>query len=220
MLERNLKETFCMEHRRTITIHHDNNHFYPKRKWSLSWPQVMVIIFITSLLFINVSCASRKKTVAPTQPQVFEWMTAKMDIQAEGNGLSLNDLSGQIRMRRDSLLWLSVTAMMGVEVVRAKVSNDSVWILNRLEKTYLAEPLDSVAAQFGLPPSLPLLQTLLLDNNEGFPPVENQTVFLKTFAFGNMSAKVKYNNIILNEKTTFPLKISDKIERVRIKPKK
>lgn len=143
-----------------------------------------------------------------------------MDIQAEGNGVSLNDLSGQIRMRRDSLLWISVTAMMGVEVVRAKVSNDSVWILNRLEKTYLAEPLDSVAARFGLPPSLPLLQTLLFDNKEGFPPVENQTVLLKTFAFGNMSAKVKYNNIILNEKTTFPLKISDKIERVRIKPKK
>ncbi len=209
-----------MEHYRTMTDYPDNISFFPRAKCSLLCPQVMAIIFVISLLFINASCASRKKAVTTTQPEIFEWMTAKMDIQAEGNGVSLNDLSGQIRMRRDSLLWISVTAMMGVEVVRAKVSNDSVWILNRLEKTYLAEPLDSVAARFGLPPSLPLLQTLLFDNKEGFPPVENQTVLLKTFAFGNMSAKVKYNNIILNEKTTFPLKISDKIERVRIKPKK
>jgi hypothetical protein len=58
-----------------------------------------------------------------------------------------------------------------------------------------------------------------LDNNEGLPPVENQTVQLKTFFMGNLSAKVKYKNIKLNEKTIFPLKITDKMERMRL-PKK
>lgn len=106
---------------------------------------------------------------------------------------------------------------MGVEVLRTKVSMDSVWILNRLEKTYLAEPLDTVSAQLGIPLSLPLIQTLLLDNNEGLPPVENQTVQLKTFVMGNLSAKIRYNNIKLNEKTTFPLRITDKMERIKLK---
>ena len=119
-------------------------------------------------------------------------------------------------MRNDSLVWLTVTATMGVEVLRAKVSNDSVWLLNRLEKSYLSEPLDTVSAQLGLPLSLPLLQTLLLDNNQGIPPVENQTVQLKTFVMGNLSAKIRYKNIILDEKTTFPLKITDKMERFRL----
>ena len=178
----------------------------------------LVIAFL-SLLLVASSCASRKKTVVPTQPQAFEWLTANLSIQAEDNGVLFDDLSGQLRMRKDSLVWLSVTATMGVEVLRAKVSSDSVWIVNRLEKTYLAEPLDTVSAQLGMPFSLPWIQTLLLDNNEGLPPVENQTVQLKTFVMGNLSAKIRYNNIKLNEKTTFPLRITDKMERLRIKPR-
>ena len=171
------------------------------------------------MVMVTTSCASRKKTVAPTQPQVFEWMTANLDIQAEGNGMSFDNLSGQIRMRKDSLVWLSVTATMGVEVLRAKVSHDSVWILNRLEKTYLAEPLDTISTQLGIPLSLPLVQTLLLDNNEGFPPVENQMVRLKTFVMGDWTAKIKYNNIKLDEKTSLPLKIMNKMECFQIKPR-
>ena len=169
-----------------------------------------------AFLLLATSCASRKKTVAPAPPQSFEWLTANMAIQAEGNGMAYNDLSGQLRMRKDSLVWLNVTATMGVEVLRVKVSNDSVWIVNRIEKTYLAEPLDTISAQLGMSLSLPLVQTLLLDNNQGLPPVENQTVQLKTFVMGEFSAKIRYNNIRLNEKTTFPLKITDKMERIRL----
>ena len=171
------------------------------------------------LLLVATACSSRKKVVAPAQPQAFEWLTAKLDLQAEGDGMTVNDLSGQLRMRKDSLMWLSVTATMGMEVLRAKVSNDSVWVLNRIEKTYLAEPLDTVASQLGVPLSLSLVQALLFDNNQGIPPVENQTVQLKNFVFGNYAAKVKYSNVRLDEKTTFPLKITDKMERFRIKAK-
>ena len=173
-------------------------------------------ITFLALLLVATSCASRKKTVAPAPPQSFEWLTANLSIQAEGNGMAYNDLSGQIRMRKDSIVWLNVTATMGVEVLRAKISNDSVWLLNRLEKTYLAEPLDSVSAQLGIPLSLPLVQILLLDNNQGLAPVENQTVQLRTFVMGDLSAKIRYNNIRLDEETSFPLKITDKMERIRL----
>ena len=169
------------------------------------------------MVMVATSCASRKKTVAPLQSQTFEWMTANLDIQAEGNGMAFDNLAGQIRMRKDSLIWLTVTATMGVEVLRAKVSNDSVWLINRMEKTYLAEPLDSVSAQLGIPLSLPWVQTMLLNNNESIPPVENQTVRLRTYVMGEWVAKIKYNNIKLNEKTSFPLKITDKMERIHLK---
>ena len=178
-----------------------------------------ITIALLTILLVATSCASRKKTVVPTPPQSFEWLTANMAIQAEGNGMEFNDLSGQLRMRHDSLIWLSVTATMGVEVLRAKVSNDSIWFVNRMEKTYLAEPLDTLSTQLGMPLSLPLLQTLLLDNNQGLPPVENQTVQLKTFLMGGLSAKIRYNNVRINEKTTFPLKIKDQMERMRLRIK-
>lgn len=171
-------------------------------------------IAFLALLLVATSCASRKKTVTPTPAKSYEWLISKFDIDVEGNGLSFDDLSGQLRMRRDSLVWLSITAAMGVEVARVKVSTDSVWVINRLEKTYMAEPLADVAQHFGMPIGLPWIETLLLDNNEGVPPVENQIVLLKNFAFGNYSAKVKYSKVQLDEETTFPLKITDKMERI------
>lgn len=176
------------------------------------------IAFLVLLLTAS-SCTARKKVVQPSQNKAFEWITANLSIQAEGNGMDFNDLSGQIRMRKDSIVWLNVTATMGMEVLRAKISNDSVWMVNRLEKSYLAESLDTISAQLGMPLSLPLVQTLLLDNNDGLPPVENQTVLLKTFVIGDMSAKIRYNNIKIDEKTTFPLKITNKMERIYIKAK-
>ena len=177
------------------------------------------IAFIAFLL-LATSCASRKKTVAPAPPQSFEWLTANLSIQAEGNGMAYNDLSGQLRMRKDSLVWVSVTATMGVEVLRAKISNDSIWILNRLEKTYLAEHVDSLDQQigplFGL--RLPFAQFMLLDNIEGIPPVENQTVGWNQYDYytGEIKVKLKYSNIKLDQPTTFPLKITNKMERIQL----
>lgn len=174
-----------------------------------------IAILLLSIALLASACSARKKVIQPASPQSFEWLTAKLDIQVEGNGLSFDDLSGQLRMRKDSLVWVSVTAM-GVEMARMKVSTDSVWVINRMGKTYLAEPVDTVSNQLGISLSLPLVQALLLDNNEGLAPSEGQTVQLKNFAFGNYSAKVKYSNIRLDETNTFPLKITDKMERFRL----
>lgn len=179
-----------------------------------------LFIVLFALLLTASSCASRKKTVAPAPPQSFEWLTANMAIQAEVNGQSFNDLSGQLRMRKDSIVWLNVTATMGVEVLRAKISNDSIWILNRLEKTYLAEHVDSLDQQigplFGL--RLPFAQFVLLDNIEGIPPVENQTVGWNQYDYytGEIKVKLKYSNIKLDQPTTFPLKITNKMERIQL----
>lgn len=179
-----------------------------------------LFIVLFALLLTASSCASRKKIVAPAPPQSFEWLTANMAIQAEVNGQSFNDLSGQLRMRKDSIVWVSVTATMGVEVLRAKISNDSIWILNRLEKTYLAEHVDSLDQQigplFGL--RLPFAQFVLLDNIEGIPPVENQTVGWNQYDYytGEIKVKLKYSNIKLDQPTTFPLKITNKMERIQL----
>lgn len=182
--------------------------------------QTKIAILLLGIALLASACSARKKVVQPTPPQSFEWLTAKLDIQADVNGQSFNDLSGQLRMRKDSIVWLSVSATMGVEVLRAKISNDSIWILNRLEKTYLAEHVDSLDQQigplFGL--RLPFAQFVLLDNIEGIPPVENQTVGWNQYDYytGEIKVKLKYSNIKLDEPTTFPLKITDKMERMQL----
>lgn len=182
------------------------------KKWS-------TIVFLLVLLGA-ISCTSRKKIVSPAQPQAFEWLCANIDVKIEGDQIEYEDLSGQLRIRKDSLVWLSMNATFGVEVMRMKMDADSIWVINRMEKTYLAEPLDSISVQLGMPINLPLIQTLLLDNNQDLSPVENQTVLLKNYAFGNYAARIKYTKVKLDERTSFPLKITHKMERVYLPKKK
>lgn len=177
----------------------------------LTWIALFALLTVAS-----TSCASRKKAVVNPKPQTFEWLTANLDIQAEGKNLPVDELAGQLRMRRDSILWLSITATMGVEALRAKISTDSVWVVNRLDKSYLAEPIEVLSARIGMPLSLPVIQSMLLDNNEGFPPVEQQTVRLQSHLMGGLAAKIKYDNVRLDKETGFPLKITDKMKRIQL----
>lgn len=173
-----------------------------------------IIILLSAIVVLTLgSCASRKKSVVPPQPKQFEWLTAHVDMEAETKGTTYSNLSGQVRMRHDSVLWASISTL-GMEVMRLKMTNDSVWIVNRLEKTYMAEPVVSVAEALSLPISLPLVQNLLLGNMNGYAPEENQVVELKREELKGVSAKIKYSDIKLNEPTTFPCKITSKMERM------
>ena len=46
-----------------------------------------------------------------------------------------------IRVRKDSLIWASVTAPFGIELFRAVLTKDSVYYINRTNKTYFVKPI-------------------------------------------------------------------------------
>ena len=52
-----------------------------------------------------------------------------------------NNVSGIIRIKRDSAIWVSVTPGFGVEVMRLLATPDSVKLLNKLNTTYLQETI-------------------------------------------------------------------------------
>ena len=174
----------------------------------------IVILLAAFVVLALGSCVSRKKVVVPPQPAQFEWLTAHIDIEAEMNGTHYSNLAGQLRMRRDSVLWASVSTL-GMEVVRLKMTTDSVWFINRLDKTYLADPLDLVSYAFDTIVTVNLVQSMLLGNPNGCAPQENQVVELKSDMIKGAWAKIKFSDIKLNEPTTFPCKITSKMENLR-----
>jgi hypothetical protein len=87
-------------------------------------------------------------------------MTARADIFAEGNGDNIT-ANAQIIWVRDSVLFVNVKKF-GLEAIRAMIRPDSAFILNRLDKTYIAEDLESLQRRFSLPEGFPLLQEVLL----------------------------------------------------------
>lgn len=113
--------------------------------------------------------------VAANLPDI-RWYTAKADITISvdtgGTELSEQNFNAQVRSVRDSALWTSITAVLGIEAARVLLTGDSLKILDRLHDTYFIGDSAQAKARFGLQPSLGLLQQALMGVPIGFDPKE------------------------------------------------
>ena len=163
-------------------------------------------VYLLLVLLLFSSCHARKKMVSPMAHAAdYEWMTAKMSGEVKVDRGEM-PFSGILRMQRDSVVWISATAMMGMEAVRACITNDSIVFINRLNKTYLAEPFSEVSEHMQSPLTLQETQRLLLGDGLS-DHVELQ--------YGPYSAKIRYSDIHWDEPTTFPIKINQNYERIK-----
>lgn len=90
--------------------------------------------------------------------------SAKMDVDYEdatGNNLKLN---AQLRIYKDSVIWASITAILGIEGLRAYITRDSVKILDKQNKVYVARSVAYLTEVTALPLTLSSLQDLLIGN--------------------------------------------------------
>ncbi len=71
----------------------------------------------------------------------FDWLSGKVDVKSLYKESS-NELSVNIKMRKDSLLWLSIKYALGIEVARLNLTPDSVLFMNMVEKTFYAGNFD------------------------------------------------------------------------------
>tara|TARA_Y100000589_G_scaffold332332_1_gene391875 strand:- start:4345 stop:5088 length:744 start_codon:yes stop_codon:yes gene_type:complete len=90
-----------------------------------------------------------------------DWFSAQLKGQARFNTSSY-PISAQIRMRYDSLIWISVSGPLGIEAIRISVSPDSIKLINRMNNTYFAEDVKSTTNRFNLFLSYSEIQNLLL----------------------------------------------------------
>jgi hypothetical protein len=65
----------------------------------------------------------------------FDWLTAKFSAEYKNKDTE-HSFGGQIRIRKDSLIWLTLSPMMGIEVIRIMISQDSIKFINRMNNTY------------------------------------------------------------------------------------
>ncbi len=102
-------------------------------------------------------------------------ITARARISTEGDGMAIA-VNANIIWIRDSIIWLNAKKF-GLEAVRVLITRDSVHVLNRLEKTYTAQDLESLRAQFALP------------QGNVFDVLQNTLLGLPALAFPNADTK-------------------------------
>jgi len=109
----------------------------------------------------------------------FETFSAKINTDYEGGDGKKYDVNVFIRMKKDSLIWISVNGALGIEGMRVLIDKDSVRILNKLDKEYQVRSLEYLQEVAALPLDLHTVQEIIIGN----------PVFLDTTNF------VSYSNV-------------------------
>lgn len=94
----------------------------------------------------------------------FQTFSSKVNVDYRGAEGKNYDVNANVRMQRDSAIWISVNAVLGIEALRVLITRDSVKLLDKLNKTYTAHSIDYLQTTTALPLDLPTLQDLIIGN--------------------------------------------------------
>ena len=141
----------------------------------------LLLLFIVTFSLLESCSPARKVLKAPIKEEgadflfrklkekelKFDWFSAKFSAEYSNRGKK-NSFSGQIRIRKDSLIWISLTPMLGIEAIRLMISQDSVKLINRLNDTYFIGDYEYVNKFLNTNIDYDLLQAILLGNDLQF----------------------------------------------------
>lgn len=142
------------------------------------------LVYGLLLVLLSTACHSKKKLAATQKDaadKVVMEANAKVVKTFELNNLDFHTFSGRaktkvllnnstkdvtlnIRIQRDKAIWISVTALLGLEVARVLITPDSVQIINRLQGEYIAKPFSYIYQYTSEGVTFATVQDLLLAN--------------------------------------------------------
>ena len=91
----------------------------------------------------------------------YNWFTAKLNGKIKKNG-SDTPVTANLRIRKDSVIWLSVSALLGIEVARIKITPDSLKLMSRINKTYWTGGFEDIESVYGIPANYEQLEGVLV----------------------------------------------------------
>lgn len=93
----------------------------------------------------------------------FEYFQSKAKIDYD-DGTNQFASPMTIRIRKDSVIWISINPALGIEVVRALITRDSVFVIDKIHKDFYALDLRYVKNNFGVDLTFTMIQSALLGN--------------------------------------------------------
>ena len=86
-----------------------------------------------------------------------EWVRIKSSVAITQNG-STQRGGAEIRMRQDSIMWVEISdPIIGLKVIRAFAMEDTVAMLNKIDRTYFAGSFDKVEQKLGTSIEFPMV---------------------------------------------------------------
>lgn len=99
-----------------------------------------------------------------SQRIAFTTFNAKVDVDYVGGDGKKENVNVTLRMYKDSVIWLAVTGLFGIEGLRAYITQDSIKLINKLDRIYTARSVAYIQEVTGLPLDLASMQELIIGN--------------------------------------------------------
>ncbi len=127
--------------------------------------------------------------------QPFSYLNAKLSVSYQKGNKEPVQFRAQMRLKNDSIIWMSIVPAMGIEAARVVLTTDSVKLLNRMKKNYLLGSYHLLDSLMHTNINYDMLQALLLGNNVGYLRVDS-------------AAKVDNQQYLLEIKMQMPIRDS------------
>lgn len=152
----------------------------------------------------------RQKTIDENNHFNYKWLSLKGKTSINSPKRAI-DLNFNIKSRKDSLIWISLRTTFGVEVARVKFNQDSVFIINRLNKTYSKKPIFEIEKTYGINLKFQQIQDIILTEikaadigfleierqNEGFQLYSKTRRYIVSQNYKIQHAKIFYDDIVV-----------------------
>ena len=110
------------------------------------------------------------------------------------------------RIKKDSIIWLSITPGLGIEVVRLVITLDTIKMLNRMDQKYFVESFEKTNDLLKMEMTFQILQSALTAE---FVPLYNEPAYSLTPLVDLYTLEAKTEEI---EKSDAPLKLEQRTE--------
>ncbi len=172
-------------------------------------------IVILSVAIFSSSCRVKKLKVEPSKDNLelsvedelkrkilpyiktsnfnFQYLIAKAKVNVKREGKDFN-LTFNIRVENNTKIWISVNALGGIEVARVLLSQDSVKIIDRLNKQYIAKDYIFLSELLKTNVSYALIQDMMFGNAPSTIDYEKSAISMNesTYQFEGNQEMINY----------------------------
>lgn len=153
------------------------------------------------LVFLSWGCAQKitsqiaseeMESFAP-RPTEYSYLEAKAKLVLEEDSGKITRGTLQLRAKKDSLIWFSVSPGLGVEAVRGLLSQEKIQILNRMGAEDINLSYSEFERRFGIKLTLGLFQNMLWGDSPYPVKYEDRLVRVgKKFELTQVRDQVRY----------------------------
>ncbi|HET8860774.1 DUF4292 domain-containing protein [Marivirga sp.] len=126
-----------------------------------------VLLFSAALIF--TSCGKKLLPTSTVEKEYalekfdFEYLQAKSKIKFNSPDRNLSS-NANIRIKKDSIIWVSVAPIFGIEAARGYISQDTIVFLDRVNKEVYRYNFESLSNELNFDINFQIIQSILLGN--------------------------------------------------------